>query len=229
MMIHIIQNDPDVPPGTIERYLPLPYTVHHPWRGEPLPAVTGMGGLIVLGGSMGGDDDHLYPFLKGVREIMEEVLKRGVPLLGICLGAQLLAMVSGGSLVRNRWGERGVMSVELTEEGGLDPLFRGIGSTFVTFQWHHDSVDLPSGATLLACSRTCPTQAFRVGDHAWGLQFHPELTEEIISSWCGGETDGLGIVTEFSGIRREYDVVMERLMGNFTAIIARIHGVMGYT
>lgn len=219
-MIHIIQNDPDVGPGSIERFLPLPHTIHHSYRTALLPQPGEIAGLIVLGGSMGADDDITFPFLRGVRDLMGKALLTGIPLLGICLGAQMLAMAAGGGVTRNRWGEEGCMIVELTDDSCDDPLFRGIDSPFVTFQWHHDSVDLPPGSTLLARSPACPHQAFRVRGNAWGVQFHPEITEEIITLWTRDDQErGKGLVESYRTARRRYDAVMERLMNNFAGIV----------
>lgn len=182
-MLHIIQNDPEVPPGNLVEGLTIPYVVHHPYRGDLIPAVGDMAALLVLGGAMGALDDGKYPFLADVKARIRDVVAADVPYLGICLGGQLLAAALGAPVVSRRWEELGMLDVSLTREGRGDRLFEGIPETFRTFQWHNDSFDIPDGGTVLAYSDACPHQAFRVGS-AWGVQFHPEVTERIIRSWC---------------------------------------------
>ena len=183
-MLHIIQNDPEVPPGNLLESLQQPYLLHHPYRDGQLPSCNEISGLIVLGGALGANDDAQHPFLAGLKRLVREVVTAGTPYLGICLGGQLLAAALGAPVVADRWEELGTHAVQLTAAGRNDPLFAGIAEQFSTFQWHHDSFDLPQGALLLAESAACPHQAFRVGTNAWGLQFHPEVTEQSIRSWC---------------------------------------------
>jgi len=183
-MLHVVQNDPEVPPGNLLKSLNRPHTLHHPYRDGQLPACSDISGLIVLGGAMGANDDARHPFLSQLKRLIRKVVAAGIPYLGICLGGQLLAAALGSSVISNRWEELGTHTVQLTAAGRNDPLFAGIAEQFTTFQWHHDSFDLPDRAVLLAESAACPHQAFRVGNNAWGLQFHPEVTEEIIRSWC---------------------------------------------
>lgn len=184
VILHIIQNDPEVPPGNLLDHLTVPYIVHHPYRGDRLPDSADIPALMVMGGTMGANDDGRYPFLTDLKNLIRSVIALRIPYLGICLGGQLLASAVGAEVVSHRWEESGTLTVSLTEAGKTDPLFRGIAEEFTTFQWHHDSFDLPDGAVLLATSGACPHQAFRLGEVAWGLQFHPEVTEQIIRDWC---------------------------------------------
>lgn len=186
-MLHIIQNDPEVPPGNITANLDSigkAYFIHHPYLGDPLPELRDISSVIVLGGAMGANDDLQHPFLKQLKSFIRKVVDQQIPYLGICLGGQLLAAACGGRVESERWEELGTLAVNMTAEGKTDPLLHGISETFATFQWHHDSFDLPPGAVLLASSPACPNQAFRIGDRAWGTQFHPEVTEAIIRDWC---------------------------------------------
>ena len=218
-MLHIIQNDPEVPPGNIIDHLTIPHVVHHPYRGDLLPEMEQIQALIVLGGSMGANDDDCYPFLGELKKLIRQVMASHIPYLGICLGGQLLAAALGAKVVSNRWEELGVLNVALTEEGKADRIFRRISKSFSTFQWHHDSFDIPDGGVLLASSDVCPNQAFRVGESAWGLQFHPEVTERIIRNWCAWEslvpaaTEEL--IAEFSGGADNYCAISQRLLENF--------------
>ncbi len=140
-------------------------------------------GLVVLGGQMGANDTAEYPFL--AREIgwLQTAVRRQLPVLGICLGAQLLARALGGRVVRNPVPEIGWLPVALTEAGAADPLLRHLAPTATVFQFHQDTFDLPAGATLLAQSAACRHQAIRVGGRAYGVQFHPEVTPGILAGW----------------------------------------------
>ncbi|GFE62523.1 type 1 glutamine amidotransferase [Geobacter sp. AOG2] len=220
-MFHIIQNDPEVPPGNITghlRHLGVAVTVCHAYRDEPLPLPEETQGVIVLGGAMCANDDQRHPFLVPVKGFIREMVAQSVPYLGICLGGQLLAAALGGRVVANRWEELGTLEVELTAAGREDRLFAGLASRFGSFQWHHDSFDIPAGGVLLAASPACPHQAFRIGPCAWGTQFHPEVTEEIIRAWCAwdpatrGRADELVAAWEAEG---GYDLIARRLLENF--------------
>jgi GMP synthase-like glutamine amidotransferase len=122
-MLYIIQNDPEVPPGTIIDGLPVPYIVLHPYRGEPLPLLAAISALIVMGGAMGAHDDARYPFLTDVKELIRATVAARIPYLGVCLGGQLLAAALGAKVVSHRWEELGTLTVSLTPEGSADPLF----------------------------------------------------------------------------------------------------------
>lgn len=218
-MLHIIQNDPEVPPGTIIDHLSIPYTVHHPHRDGRLPEPGRISALIVMGGAMGALDDRSYPFLTNLKSLIRTVVAARIPYLGVCLGGQLLAAALGAQVISNRWEELGTLPVVLTKEGISDALFAGITEEFCTFQWHHDSFDIPEGGVLLASSALCPHQAFRVGDAAWGLQFHPEVTESIIRDWCAWDTSTqLKTVELISGFSKEsagYFATGRQLLHNF--------------
>ena len=221
-MLHIIQNDPEVPPGNTAENLAdlgVPFQLHQIYRGEALPCPADMSALIVLGGAMGANDDDRYPFLSPLKQLIRSCLELGIPYLGICLGGQLLAAASSTPVVSCRWEELGTLQISLTHKGETDPLFAGINSPFSTFQWHHDSFDLTDGATLLASSPACPHQAFRIGSNAWGLQFHPEVTEQIIRAWAAWDpatacrTDEL--VADFQAAQSSYRHTAKLMLDNF--------------
>lgn len=218
-MLHIIQNDPDVPPGNILDSISIPFSIHHLYRGERLPETAEISALIVLGGAMGANDDYRHPFLGELKQRICEVVTAQIPYLGICLGGQLLAAALGAPVVSNRWDELGTRDVSLTREGNVDRLFKGLPVDFTTFQWHHDSFDIPDGGVVLATSTTCPHQAFRVGETAWGLQFHPEVTEQIIRDWCSWDEttrkNAENLLTEFTRNEDAYRATSRLLMDNF--------------
>jgi len=222
-MLHIIQNDPEVPPGNLTENLTVPYQLHHPYKTGPLPRPEEISALIVLGGAMGANDEHKHPFLADLKALIRSVVGAGIPYLGICLGGQLLASTLGAQVVSNRWEELGTLTVQLTEAGRQDSLFRGIADPFSTFQWHHDSFDLPDHAVLLASSPVCPHQAFRVGANAWGLQFHPEVTETIIRSWAAWDPvtaqQTVALVAAFGKQQTAYRQHSQRLLRNLLRLV----------
>jgi GMP synthase-like glutamine amidotransferase len=224
-MLHIIQNDPQVPPGNLAENLMVPYQLHHPYRDGQLPGLEEMSELIVLGGAMGANDDARYPFLTDLKKLISQVVAAGIPYLGICLGGQLLAAALGAQVVSSRWEELGTLPVQLTAEGLTDRLFQGLPDRFTTFQWHHDSFDLPHGAVLLASSPACLHQAFRFGNSAWGLQFHPEVTEQIIRDWSAWDPSTAcrvdELVAAFKARTDEYRATARQMLNNFYAENAR--------
>jgi GMP synthase-like glutamine amidotransferase len=227
-MLYIIQNDPEVPPGNLLDQLAIPYVVLHPYRGDNLPPVNSISAMIVMGGAMGANDDQRYPFLIDLKQLIRKVIAANIPYLGICLGGQLLAAALGAPVVSHRWQELGTMTVLLTLAGEEDHLFSGIAETFITFQWHNDSFDIPAGGVLLASSALCQHQAFRVGNSAWGLQFHPEVTEAIIRDWCAWDHATAVKVESLVGCFRAaalpYSVTARQLLSNFL-LYAGLHNV----
>jgi GMP synthase-like glutamine amidotransferase len=223
-MLHIIQNDPEVPLGNLAEHLTVPCQLHHLYKNGQLPSLEDISGLIVLGGAMGANDDAKHPFLTGLKRLIRDVVVAGKLYLGICLGGQLLAAALGAAVVSNRWEELGTLSVQLTTEGRTDRLFQGLSDRFTSFQWHHDSFNLPHGAVLLASSPVCPHQAFRFGNSAWGLQFHPEVTDQIICDWCAWDMATQEkteeILTEFISQRAAYSQTAMQLTKNFIAKLA---------
>jgi GMP synthase-like glutamine amidotransferase len=139
-------------------------------------------GLVFLGGPMSVNDD--LPWLRAEEEYLRAAVAAGRPVLGICLGSQLMAGALGAKVSRNPAKEIGWFEVRFTPEAANDPLFAGL-SAETLFHWHGETFELPAGATLLASSALCRNQAFRVGERAWGLQFHAEITPEMIADWCG--------------------------------------------
>ena len=147
------------------------------------PSLDSCDGLILMGGYMGVYESHIYEHLKHEMELIEQALKRGMPILGICLGSQILAHVLGAPVRKHQEREMGWMDIHLTQSGMSDPVFKGFNSTEKVFQSHGDTFDIPSTATHLAYSKSCESQAFRYGTNAYGFQFHIEIDEPIIHSW----------------------------------------------
>jgi GMP synthase-like glutamine amidotransferase len=182
-------------PGTLASYLAIrgwALATVALYAGARLPAdAEEYQAVIVMGGPMGVYDEAQYPFLRDEHRFLTRVLEQGVPLLGICLGSQLLAKALGARVYRNPHREIGWYTVDLTPAGVADPLFAGLTSPIPVFQWHGDAFDMPAGATPLASSPLCTHQAFRYGDRVYGLLFHLELTPAMIHSWMAAFHDEL--------------------------------------
>jgi GMP synthase (glutamine-hydrolysing) len=165
--------------------------VRRMWLGEDLPAVTDVDALVVLGGPMGATDDADAPWLADVRALLRAAVDAATPTLAVCLGAQLLAVAAGGSVVTGTAGpELGLCRV--TVDAADDPLLGGLRGDIAVVQWHWDHVaQLPSDAVPLASSERYAVQAFRVGSAAWGLQFHPEVTLPLVAQWAQNDKSGV--------------------------------------
>ncbi len=140
-------------------------------------------GLIVLGGPMNVDQQADRPHLGTELRLIERALTQGKPVLGICLGAQLLAHALGASVRRHERQEIGWYPLEVTAAGHSDPVSAPLAPQSPVFQWHGCTYDLPSGAVQLARTETCEQQAFRYGESAYGLQFHLEMDQPLIERW----------------------------------------------
>jgi GMP synthase-like glutamine amidotransferase len=161
--------------------------------GQPL-STDGYIGVIIMGGPQSANDPD--PRLAAEIGLIREAVARGVPILGVCLGAQLLAKALGAGVSRNPSKEIGWAPVYFTEAAKDDPLFGGVASPTTFFHWHGETFELPEGAEWLAYSDLCRHQAFRYGSKVYGVQFHPEITPEMIVDWSAqpancGDADAL--------------------------------------
>lgn len=175
---------------------------------DAVPDLDRYHGLIVLGGPMNCDQVSRYRHLATEVAAIQAAVRDGKPVLGICLGSQLLARALGAPVVRNPVKEIGWYGVRPTEAGRSDPLFRHFATEERIFQWHGDTFAIPHGAVHLASSAACAHQAFRFGHHAYGLQFHLEVDEPMINRWLTTpvnrcELDALQGVIEPAAIARE--------------------------
>ncbi len=227
-MLYIIQNDPEVPAGILGEQLTesgTEFETIHPYLNQELPPLKDVTAAIILGGSMSANDEEKHPFITGLKDFIRAALKNDTPLLGICLGGQLLAAASAGEVTSNQFGEKGTYSIMLTDDGESDPLFSGIGSSFISFQWHDDSFSIPPNGRHLAFTSSCHNQAFRIGSSAWGLQFHPEVDHETIQNWSSWTEETARQTEQFVNTwkdwEEEYREASRRLLHNFLRIARR--------
>jgi len=158
--------------------------------GEPFPDLGEVSAVVMFGGTANADEVDEHPFLLHDRELTREAIGREVPYLGICLGAQILARALDRPVVTAPQREFGFEPVHPTAAGSEDPLLSVFMDGDRVFQWHQDTFELPAGATLLATGKDVPLQAYRVGDLAWGIQWHLEIDGAELELWLD-EADAL--------------------------------------
>lgn len=224
-MITVLQPDVTVPldrfsdwiaeEGQDYRVIPLEH--------QPVPALDDCGdGIIVLGGRKDAVTVSESPFLEDVYELLREAVDREVPVLGICLGHQILGHAFGGTVTLGHpaQGEEGAYDVTLTAAGSADPLFSGLDETFLAAESHHDVVEvLPEDATLLATSKACPNQAFRIGS-AVSVQFHPEVSPATMGKWTAGDGgDGAAMAAHMTRVDEKVRAGGRIIARNFVRIV----------
>ena len=195
--------------------------------GASVPATPdGFDAVVLLGGGFLPDDDGRAPWLPAERELARRAVADGVPLLGICLGAQVLAVATGGT-VRGDHGrpERGSCRVSLRGEAQSDALFAGLPDEFRVIQNHRDQItEPPPGAVRLAESDACPVQAFRVGERAWGVQFHPEAGADRLDRWDEAALADAGL--DLRALRAEAEEAEPESARNARRLAANFAGVV---
>ena len=159
-------------------------TWHRAETDRPPADPFGYDAVVTFGGAAHADQEADHPWLVDEKALLRVLLDRGTPLLGVCLGAQLVAEAAGGRAVRASKPELGWYEVEVTDEGTSDPLLGPVAPTFEAFEWHSYECLLPPGATVLARTPVCP-QAYRLGEAACGIQFHAEVSEADAAKWIG--------------------------------------------
>ncbi len=193
-------------------------------RGEAVPDLRSYAAVIFAGGEY-RPEEFEEPIFQAERERILAALEANVPILGICLGNQLLAYWLGGEVKRGHW-EFGWLPITVNEAGRADPLLAGLGETFYAFLWHGDQITrLPEGAVLLASTELCPVQVFRLGDRpVWGVQFNPQYDPVIAEGVIRGSEylpkAGYDIEEMVATGYREYDDLAGKLFGNFFQIAA---------
>ena len=195
------------------------------YAGDGLPAEPqDYHAIIIMGGPMGVYDEAAYPFLRQEHTFLQRAITQQVPMLGICLGSQLLARALGARVYPNACKEIGWYTVDLSAAGRSDVLFQGAPAALPVFQWHGDAFDLPTGAVALASSPQCTHQAFRYGERVYGMLFHLELVPAMIHSWLATFQEELAgvqayidpqrIVTEMPQYFEQYQRVSTQIFAN---------------
>jgi GMP synthase (glutamine-hydrolysing) len=189
------------------------------YAGESLPTDPGRyDGVISMGGSMNVYQEDEFPFLKDETLFLAKAIDSDVPVLGICLGAQMIAKACGAAVTLSPEKEVGWGQVSLTEAGRSDVLFRGLPSTMEVLQWHEDMFQIPSGGTLLAGGTACPHQAFRYRN-AFGLQFHVEVTADILKDWFTDLPEKDDILRRHGEVCQELEIRAATLYKNFMEVV----------
>jgi len=184
MRVLVFRHAPDEDLGTIRPALESRGITVQPvdiYTGAAPPPIESGSGLILMGGAMSVNDN--LPWLEIEMDLIRAAVERSTPMLGVCLGAQLIAKALGATVRRAAEEEIGWFDIQLTSQAAADPLFAGLSSPLPVFHWHRETFDLPDGANLLASSERCAHQAFRIHENVYGVQFHPEVTPEIIADW----------------------------------------------
>lgn len=185
MQIHLIQHAPFENPGAIiswaiERGHQINST--HTYNGEKLPDLSEIDFLIIMGGPQSTMELDKYPYLRDEVALIQQAINNKKIVLGICLGAQLITESLGAKTEPSPNKEIGIFPVQLTHEGEQDPIFGFFPKIFDVMHWHNDMPAIPAGAILLAASNGCPRQAIRYGDRVYALQFHMEMTKELVQN-----------------------------------------------
>ncbi len=231
-MILIVKHIDIEGPGTLGDFLKArgeAFRIVELGAGEPLPPDPKVfKAVVVLGGPMNVDEEDRFSFLKPENDFIQKTLKAGVPYLGICLGSQLLAKAAGARVVKSPVKEIGWYRVALTAEGKKDPLFKGYREADPIYHWHGDMFQIPSNGKLLASAEGCPHQALKVGENAYGLQFHVEVTDKSIKEWCdeycatdlpGRMGHAKSMMEDYWKHKQVFDAQAQRLYQNFLEII----------
>lgn len=230
-IITIVRNCAREGPGLLDHVIAsrnLAAVEVHAFAGGAFPPLDGSAALIVLGGPSSANDETVV--MNAERLFVAEAVHAGVPVLGICLGLQILVKALGGAVVRNKGKEVGFRdhrgkrnTIALTAEGKKDPLFAGIPPVVPVFQLHGEAVVPAPGMTLLAVGEHCVPQAVKIAKRAYGLQCHCEMTPSMLADWLREDSD-LSLLppdsvrTDFAEIRDEYDAIGRTLFENFFAL-----------
>lgn len=212
-----IEHEPACPPGHLGTWLTeagADLEVCRPWAGDEVPDLAPYDGFLVLGGSMGANDDATTPWLAPVKARIRSAVESGLPTLGVCLGHQLVAVALGGESAPNPAGQQvGLFDLGWTPEAATDELMAPLASPRRGVHWNADIVTrLPDGAVVLAATPAGEVQVARFGPTVWGVQLHPEVDEPLVRSWAEGDRDDhLRLGIDQDRALREIDAAREEL------------------
>lgn len=216
----ILQHVASEGPGTIQDYLDtqkIPSRFIKLYENEALPkAFDEVRAVIVMGGPMNVYEEEKFPFLKKEDQFIKKLVQEGIPILGVCLGSQLLAKALGAKVMKAGAPEIGWGDVEVTEDGAKDPFFGELKSKKLrVLQWHEDTFELPKGAVHLASSRIAPNQAFRYKDRYYGFQFHVEVDRLILEEWFKNPATQEPILKEYDGYKEQFTGITKNIYRKF--------------
>ncbi len=186
MSILFVQHVDSEGPGNFKRVLDeqkIPFQVLKTFLPVNFVLPEDCRGVIILGGPMNVDDESDYPFLREEKDFIRELIRQEIPLLGICLGAQLIAQAAGGKVFKADEKEIGWYEVFFSAEGEQDLLFKGLPKSFQVFQWHEDTFSIPPQGRRMITAAGCPNQGFKVRTRCYGIQFHLEADVGMINKW----------------------------------------------
>ncbi len=233
--ILVVQHVAAEPLGTLDpllRRLRIRMRYHNARRApDETPDLGGADAVIVLGGPQNLDEQDKYPHLKAELRLIDLALRREVPVLGICLGAQLLAHALGAPVSRNRAPEFGWSPLHLTPAGNDDPVLSALSDGSPMFHWHGCTFAIPSGCERLAYSAGCDNQAFRAGDRNWGFQFHLEVDGSLIERWLGVYAEELAANPACGSpetIREQTAIFVAGLRQDADSVFSRLCEVWGW-
>ncbi|MGH9018400.1 MAG: type 1 glutamine amidotransferase [Acidimicrobiales bacterium] len=215
----VVQHTPTEGPGLLAGVLEeaaVPMAVIRLDRGDRLPPPTDAAAVVVMGGPMGVHDTAGFPWLGPERHWLAYAVEQGTPVLGVCLGAQLLAAALGATVSRGPAPEIGVGAVTLNDEGRADPVLGPEGDALPVVHWHGDTFTIPAGATHLASSDRYPNQAFRYGTDVYGLQFHLEVDDEVADAWRADLPAGVSLD---GPSRVPVEAAGRRVFGRFVGLV----------
>ncbi|MBI5683025.1 MAG: hypothetical protein HZC45_07670 [Deltaproteobacteria bacterium] len=153
--------------------------------------------IIIMGGPMGVYESQKYPFIDDEIRLLKNGLIKEIPMLGICLGAQLIAKAAGADVYKGKKKEIGWYKISLTNDGKMDELFKGLPDDWTVFQWHGDTFDIPDGCRCLASSDLFPNQIIKAGKNVYSLQFHLEVTGDMVKEWIDVNNEELKSVKDY--------------------------------
>jgi GMP synthase (glutamine-hydrolysing) len=230
-----IVHQPDAGPGVFademrERGVELDQWMLSERGTGPPREVADYDAVLTFGGAMHADQEDRHPWLRFEKDFLAAMLDDQMPILAVCLGSQLLAEAAGGTARRASQPEIGWFEIEVTEEGAADPVIGPLAPGFTGFQWHSYEAVPPKGTTVLARTPVC-SQAFRIGESAWGIQFHAEVTAEDAGAWIGdhrSDEDAVRIGVDPEALRSQterriadWNRLGRELCGRFLEAVAR--------
>ena len=241
MRVLVIVHDEDAGPGVFGDVLAAAEADVDSWlpaeQHDAPPSPAAYDAILSFGGAAHPHQEDSHPWLAIEKRFLSQALEREVPLLGICLGAELIAEVAGARARQMPRPEIGWYEVQLTADGAADPLLGPVGDSFPALEWHSYSVPLPPLATALASSDTC-LQAYRLGRAAWGLQFHAEVTANDFQHWLDNYTtdedavaegiDPIAIARETEGRLSTWHLLGRGICERFLQVAAQEHAEDGY-